>query len=405
MKRSLFKTPMDPMQSLYLDHGRLIDIARCFCDKTGEGMLENNRDIKCLPAYIPVRRSVSGKALVLDVGGTRMRAAVVSVDGRNFRVEKGPLEETLPLKRGEPLARQVFLNAQADLIANLDPGPGLPLGYCFSYPSESEPGGDARLIQWTKGVNVPGMEGEPVGRVLMDALNEKGITCSRCVVLNDTTASLLAGVAISDADAHIGLVVGTGTNMATLVRASSMPKLNRSVFSHDRIPVNLESGNFYPPHLTVWDGQVDRDSDNFGKQRFEKAVSGAYLARLMQAAMPHETIDVDKGAALLSPWAYSNPPADAEKEHLAKAILDRSARLVAASLSGLLLFLNRERPIRSVTIVAEGGLIHHSPGYENTVRDVLSQLIQRLGLPTDRRDLIRIPHANLSGSAWAALSG
>ena len=41
--------------------------------------------------------------------------------------------------------------------------------------------------------------------------------------------------------------------------------------------INLESGNFSPPHLTTADDALDRASDNPGAQRFEKAVPGAWL--------------------------------------------------------------------------------------------------------------------------------
>lgn len=392
-------------EDLDLQDSQLIHIAKDFCKQVTYGMGAENGDIKCLPAFIPVSRSVRGRALILDLGGTRLRAAVANVDGRGMTLEKGPLEDTLPLKRGTPLEKSIYLKIQTDLIKRLDPEPGLPLGYCFSYPTASERDGDARLIRWTKGVRVPGVEGENVGRMLMDALAREGISCSRCVVLNDTTASLMAGLSQqSGADAHIGLVVGTGTNTATLVPKGSLPKLENGAADQDRIPVNLESGNFFPPNLTRWDEQVDRESDNPGLQRLEKAVSGAYLARLMKVGMPKEAFDVSKGAALLSDWVHSDDPDHSGKKEPAAAILTRSARLVASSLAGLLLFLNRQTPVHTVTIVAEGGLILKAPGYKDTVEKTLSTLVRDLELPTRGRDLIHIPHANLLGSAWAALS-
>ena len=389
---------------LELTTQKLIHIAESFCDRVGAGVEAWNSEIKCLPAFIPVAPSLSGEALVLDVGGTRMRTAVMAMGQWGATIKKGPLEEELPLKRGKPLRKEDFLQAQVRLIKTLCPEPGLPLGYCFSYPATGEPDGDARLIRWTKGVSVPGMEGEKVGQALVEALNDQGVSVSRCMVLNDTTASLLAGMARGQSDAHIGLVVGTGTNMATLVPSSALVKLDPALLSVDQLPVNLESGNFNPQYLTPWDERVDRESDNPGEQRFEKAVSGAYLARILKAAMPQVDCDADKGAKLLSQWVGQEAP-DSDKRRLAQAILDRSARLVAASLAGLLRFLNGFATIDSAVIVAEGGLILNSKGFKAEVEKTLGGLVQDLELKTTRIEMVHIPHANLVGSAWAALSG
>jgi hexokinase len=76
----------------------------------------------------------------------------------------------------------------------------------------------------------------------------------------------------------MGLIVGTGTNMASLMRSDKIAKLKTK--ESGLIPVNLESGNFYPPYLTDVDNQVDALSNNKGQQRFEKAISGGYLGKI-----------------------------------------------------------------------------------------------------------------------------
>ena len=76
--------------------------------------------------------------------------------------------------------------------------------------------------------------------------------------MNDTVASLLAGAIARGGkhpEAFVGLIVGTGTNMAGFFRAERIGKLDESPIA--TMAVNLESGAFHPPHLTAWDQAVD----------------------------------------------------------------------------------------------------------------------------------------------------
>ena len=47
--------------------------------------------------------------------------------------------------------REELFKELADLIVEIKREEEMPIGYCFSYPTESIPGGDARLLRWTKG--------------------------------------------------------------------------------------------------------------------------------------------------------------------------------------------------------------------------------------------------------------
>lgn len=387
-----------------LNTDQRIAIARSFCEAVSQGMQSDVGPLPCLPTPVQIKPQNTGRALVLDFGGTHMRAAVVTIDETQSRIEKGPVKANLPIERGRPLARSAFLDIQTRLIESLDPEPGLPLGYCFSYPAAQTPDGDARLIHWTKGVNIPGVVGEKVGRMLIKALNDRGIVCTSVMVVNDTVACLLAGLTEHPADAHIGLVVGTGTNMACMIDSRILTKLPPGQRKNGLTPVNLESGNFTPAGLTVWDERVDRQSDNPNRQRFEKAVSGAYLTRLVAEVLPQACIDPAESAALLSRWTDGSKACDPEQRELATLILQRSAGLVAASLAGLLLFLDRHHPIRSVLVETEGALIQTSPGFRDRVHRQLTHLVDLLGLQTERIDLVQIPQANLIGCALAALN-
>ena len=238
------------------------------------------------------------------------------------------------------------------------------MGYCFSYPSQTLPDRDAVLLRWTKNIDVPGVVGTRVGDALRRALDEMGLAPGPVRVLNDTVAALLAtgtvvrrnGVTWKCRDG-IGLIVGTGTNMAAFFDATEALKLGLRA-GDPPMAVNLESGNVDPPYLTEADDAIDAASQNPGRQRFEKAVSGYYLPFLFKALHPDHPLDPHEGTAPLAALAESGPAGPARDT--AQAFLHRSADLVAASLCAVLdTYAHDPGP---VGILAEGSLFWRTRG-------------------------------------------
>src|SRR5688500_12578551 len=151
------------LSPLRLDDARLEEIRAALRERIEVGLARDGTEIKCLPAHLPPPPDgLIGDALVLDTGGTNMRAAMVSIDGSKAEVVRGPIKKRLPVRDGQQLSREEFFRAQAALVAELAAPKDLPLGYCFSYPSDVQENRDAKLIRWTKGVEVPGVAGQLV---------------------------------------------------------------------------------------------------------------------------------------------------------------------------------------------------------------------------------------------------
>ena len=390
-----------------LQQDQLLDVSTHLKKKILEGLAKPAQEIQSIPTYIPVHQGPqNGRALVIDLGGTNVRAAVVSLKDGELVLEKGPATSAIPVTRGIPLARDQFVQGLADLIVSLDPPQDLPLGYCFSYPIDSLTNGDARLIKWTKEVFVEDTVGENVGQLLLDALTSHSspVRCSKVAVINDTVASLLAGLTASRADGYIGLIVGTGNNMAALMDGKQVGKLPQDLGWHGLLPINFESGNFIPPHLTPFDNRLDQESEAPHHGCFEKAVSGVYLAKLLKLAHPESDIDIRVGSKAVVEKAYASNPSDPVEQERAKQILTRSAKLVAASLAGLISVLNETHAQHQVCIAAEGGLFWGDPEYKRTTQDTLEMLLDALGISGVTIDFFSLPNANLLGSAVAALS-
>ena len=402
MEKNIFK----------LDNEQLKGIAHAFREKVEEGLNKNNAEIQCIPTFIlPKATDVKGKALVLYLGGTNYRVAIV-----DFSTEKPIIypnngwKKDMSIMKSPGYTREELFKELADLIVEIKREEEMPIGYCFSYPTESIPRGDARLLRWTKGVDIREMVGQFVGKPLLDYLNEKNkIRFTGVKVLNDTIASLFAGLTDKSYDAYIGLIVGTGTNMATFIPSDKITKLDPECHVQGLIPVNLESGNFYPPFLTAVDDTVDATSDSLGKQRFEKAVSGMYLGDILKAAFPLEEFEEKFDARKLT--AIMNYP-DIHKDiyvQVAHWIYNRSAQLVAASLAGLIALLKSyNRDIHRVCLIAEGSLFwsesRKDKNYNILVMEKLQELLRELELEDVEVHINSMDNANLIGTGIAALS-
>lgn len=396
----------------YLENEQLKEIACLFRQKVEEGLNNENEEIQCLPTFItPDTTGVKGRTLVLDLGGTNYRVAIVDFSsGKPVIYPSDGWKKDMSIMKSAGYTRDELFKELADMILEIKCEDEMPIGYCFSYPTRSMPGGDAELLRWTKEVDIKEMVGQLVGKPLLDYLNEKNsIKFTGVKVLNDTIASLFAGLTSSGYDAYIGLIVGTGTNMATFVPADKIKKMDSSNKLHGLIPVNLESGNFHPPFLTAIDDAVDAASDSTGKQRFEKAVSGMYLGDILKTTFPLDEFEVKFDAQKLT--TIMNYP-DIHKDiyvHAAHWIYNRSAYLVAASLAGLIMLLKSyNRDIRKICLVAEGSLFwsenRKDKNYNIIVMEKLHELLDELGVGEVEVHINNMKNANLIGTGIAALS-
>ena len=396
----------------WLENDQLKEIASSFQEKVEEGLKHENAEIQCIPTFIsPKTSDINGKALVLDLGGTNYRVATVDLGQGSPTIHpNNGWKKDMSIMKSPGYTREELFKELADMIVGIKRDEEMPIGYCFSYPAESVLSGDAKLLRWTKGVDIKEMVGQLVGKPLLDYLNEHcKIKFTGIKVLNDTIASLFAGLTDNSYDAYIGLIVGTGTNMATFIPADKIKKLDPSYNIQGLVPVNLESGNFHPPFLTTVDDTVDAISGSLGKQRFEKAVSGMYLGDILKAAFPLDEFENKFDAKKLT--AIMNYP-DIHKDvyvDVAQWIYNRSAQLVAASLLGLIQLLRSyNKDIQKICLVAEGSLFwsenRKDKNYNILVLEKLQELLNESALADIEIHINNMNNANLIGTGIAALS-
>ena len=270
-----------------LDRAALI---AAFQKEMEAGLAGEPSSLKMIPTFTSSTGEVrkDTPVTVLDAGGTNLRGATVTVTSSGEMLIEHKEKGEMPGAKS-PVTQDEFYAVLAGHVNRCRPfAKDSAVGFCFSYPAESSPEGDAKLLVWTKQIQAPEIVGQWVGAELAKRLDPKP---SRMCLVNDTVATLLAGKAAEKPgqrfSAYIGFILGTGTNVAYIERNSAIGKLKNA--PEGSMAINTESGGFNKIAQSAFDEAMDRKTSDCGMQRFEKMISGAYLG--------HIGLEVLKGAA------------------------------------------------------------------------------------------------------------
>ena len=135
-----------------------------------------------------------------------------------------------------------------------------------------------------------------------------------------------------------------------------------------------------------------------------------YLGRVFMAAFPNEKFDEELSAVDLS--RMINNPDQYKKEfvEVAYQIYERSAKLVAASIAGLVKNLKTANPaVKKVQVLAEGSLFWSKirtgkSSYAEMVDVQVNKLVKDLGMADVTVKIAQMENANLIGAAMAVFS-
>ncbi|MCS6898363.1 MAG: hypothetical protein RMJ98_01080 [Myxococcales bacterium] len=399
-----------------------------FREEMERGLSGRPGSLAMLPSYLPIDRPVpvGERVIVVDAGGTNLRVATVVFDEGGKASINDLQRYPMPGTKGE-LSRESFFEALAD---HLEPvlGCSKRIGFCFSYPAEISPECDGRLLRWTKEIRAPEVVGCWIGQGLAGYLERRGYR-KRITMLNDTTATLLAGKVVGQRrryESYVGFILGTGTNTAYVERNERILKAT-GLEGAGRQPINIESGGFGRCPQTALDRDFDRTTANPGQQTFEKMISGAYLGslglRVLQQGASEGLLSA-VGASLLSGVQalttqelsafLANPfepgllaslgwsPADRGiVHHLLSAVVARAARLAAINLTAAVLKAEAGRDrLHPVGVTLDGSTLHRTHRMAAQIEQHLDRLLRAQGV---HFETIRVEEAPILGAAVAGL--
>lgn len=358
-------------------------VAAGFRDAMTAGLAGTASPLKMLPAFIgKPAGNEQGLFLALDFGGTNVRAEVVELQGQGaWSIRR---KNALPLRDASgrydyttatTVAAELF-DFLAALLAGLSAGERYRLGYTFSFPCRQLDISRAVLLNWTKEIKTAGVEGREVGQLLAEALSRRGLDDVRLsAIINDTVGTLLTAAYV-DSRADIGSICGTGHNTCYYDAVAAMI-------------INMESGNFNLLPYTAYDDLLDAASEQPSAQRLEKMVAGRYLGEVVRYAaadlwgvtaerysITAEALSAlaggtTPGCELFSGLGGNRLPL---LQELARLVLTRSARLVAATFLGVLSHIDPALT-KSHTIAVDGSLYEKAPGYAATLRQTLQEAL------------------------------
>ncbi|CEJ59759.1 Glucokinase [Penicillium brasilianum] len=449
-----------------------------YIKQSNEGLAKENTTLSQIPTFVTAVPNGTEKGLYLavDLGGTNFRVCSVQLHGdTTFSLTQSKIMIPRELMASGTskdlftfLARQIeaFLRIhhnehfEAHLRRRRDGNQEedlFDLGFTFSFPVRQCGINSGTLIRWTKGFNIPDAVGHDVCALLQSAIDDLQLPVRVAALVNDTVGTLMARSYTSPGETGtlVGAIFGTGTNGAYLEKLDKVTKLKdmkdaKVDTSTGEMIINAEWGSF-DNHMsvlpdTIYDQQLDAESNNPGVQMFEKRVSGMFLGEILRRALlamhnnpdlglfkPSKTSNVslpsdslfyrqwgldtsllsqveadtskdfvDVKAALKDHLKIENP-SDAECEAVkivVHAVGKRAARLSAVPMAAILIHTGKLETESMVDIGVDGSLVEFYPKFEEYIREALRE-VPKVGVAGDKK--VRIGISKDGSGVGAAL--
>uniref|UniRef100_A0A3P8RXX8 Hexokinase-2 n=1 Tax=Amphiprion percula TaxID=161767 RepID=A0A3P8RXX8_AMPPE len=280
------------LDTLRLSREQLLEVKERLSEQMVRGLSKQTHEqasIKMLPTYV---RSIPdgtehGDFLALDLGGSTFRVLLVRIrSGKKHTVDMHHKIYSIPQETMQGTGEELF-NHIVDCIGDFleymgIKGASLPLGFTFSFPCHQSKLDQGILLKWTKGFKASGCEGQDVVTLIKEAvLRKREFDLNFVAVVNDTVGTMMT-CSYEDPRCEVGLIVGTNA-----CYMEEMQNIELVEGNSGRMCVNVEWGAFgdngeLDDFCTQFDHTVDDCSNNPGKQRYEKMISGMYLGEIVR---------------------------------------------------------------------------------------------------------------------------
>lgn len=306
---------------------------------------------------------------VLVIGGSVYKSALVRKDGEDLIV----LSQD-QCQQPQFDTEQIFLDF---VLEKIDPTVRV-IGMNFAYalkPIFERGRLDGLMVGGNmKDNNFTGLENKAVGEEIEKYLKAKRKQNVIVSAANDTICLLLSGLTQYSWDQVAAGIVGTGMNFA--------------LFQDSQTMINLESAHFDKFELSPEAVIVDNASTNKGRALLEKEIAGAYLYKLFNEGIKRRHIHYET----LTTTEQIDEIAEkdtGEAGKLANELLERSAYLSAAQISGITKFLGHD-----TAFVMEGSLFWKGYLYRERVTRMVRKIIPKYNV-----SYINIPDSGIFGGA------
>jgi len=383
-----------------------------FHDDMKRGLAGEDSSLRMLPTFVDrATGKEKGQFIALDLGGTNFRVLQVELDGKGRaslqHVGKYVIPGAVMSGTGEQLFNFIAQSIQKFMVTN-DIGfhEKRKLGFTFSFPVKQTGIAKGTLITWTKDFTATGVVGKDVVELLRKSFGRYGIENIEISALANDTVGTMAAKSYEDPNCDVGIIFGTGTNACYREEIARIEKFGKSSQKSDHMIINTEWGNFNRLPVNEYDLKLDRGTNNPGKQKMEKMISGMYLgeiARLVISDMIAEKyvftgskakfakgnfktshmslIEVDASEELLKiddalEHAGIHNSTVAERWLLRKVcriVSTRAARISAAAISAVVTWMDPELK-KNHTIAIDGTLYERHPGFSKSILSTINEI-------------------------------
>jgi hexokinase len=407
-----------------------------FQSEMDQGLAGADSTLAMIPTYIDAKPEIprNKKVVVLDAGGTNLRAALVHFDENGKGVIENFSKVRMPGYEKEVSLDEfysVFANRIKDFVDQSD-----SIGFCFSYPAEITPQCDAIPLVFTKEIKAPEVLNKSVAENLCAYLKKAGCRGNqKVIVLNDTVATLLTGMSVNPGrtyDGYMGYILGTGLNSCYLEKTESIPKIKGREAGLSHQIINTESGGYGKLPRGTADKSFDKKTTCPGEYFQEKLSSGGYFGGIVK-----ETIELAVSKGFLSGSTgkkiaalgllttidgdnYLHNPQDPnnslvrvmkdEKEEekeklywLIDFLLERAAKVTAGNMAAIILKTDFGRNImKPFNLTVDGTTFYAYCRFQFRVESYLKEAFS--GSDPRYYEIVRVEDAPLLGAAIAALT-
>ena len=381
--------------------------------------LAGNGGMPMIPTYLMnVDRSkikIGQKHILIDAGGTNFRSALGYFDEQGKVVIEDQTKTVMP-GSDKLLSKAEFYNAIAANIQRLLPD-GKNIGFCFSYPVDMNKDLDGKVVMFSKEVDAPEVIGTFVGKETLSACSKYSDMGRKIVILNDTVATLLGGLALTDQkfSAYLGYIYGTGTNVCYIEDTAKITKVKG--LPQGKMLINTECGNFSGFELGDFDKVTIARTAIPGKHLFEKMTSGKYLSDIMyEALLVAKKEGMFKGNAQIVPFKLKDVSGlltdddfcckfEEEQDRafafeVCRGLVQRAAKMGAIVNAALAIATCKDKSL-PVAIVAEGTTFNKLPFYRMFFDEYLNEI---LGAWCVKYKILQGEDLNLVGTLMATMA-
>ncbi|EDK36382.2 hypothetical protein PGUG_00480 [Meyerozyma guilliermondii ATCC 6260] len=285
-----------------------------------EALAENSK-LTMLPNYnIKATGNECGSYLVIDLGGSTLRVAVIDIaaplsddeEDRSGRIEvvienKWEINDSfknINNKFFDFIASKIFETLNSQSLIAIDPNTIINTGITWSFPLDSISHNRGKIVHVSKGYTVdPEIYNQDLKQVLESAMKRQhDLSLDVKVIINDSLAVYAAGSFV-DAYMKLAMVLGTGANMCCSLDTAKLH--SEKTLDSDAVLLNSElsmfgmnlSQDLSTPYDKIVDDRFHRASLNFKPhmevdpdtmsifQPSELMASGRYLPELTRLVM------------------------------------------------------------------------------------------------------------------------